>query len=252
MKKTLLIAAATLAAGIISVQAQVYSQNIVGYANVATPVGGTFYQITVPFNVGISNGINEVFGNTLPAGSSILQWNSGIQDYVTTVYDNSDPAGLGTNVVWYQSDDFTPVSKFPTLPVGSGFFLNPNGPITNVFTGTIAVSVGTSNTMTLPSSGTFYLVSSVVPYAGALTNGNNSTGGPNLNNLPSGTSVLVWSPSIQDYITYVYDTSDPAGLGTNVVWYQSDDFTPTNAPQISVGQSFFINPNAPYNWTTGL
>jgi len=43
MKKTLLIAAAALAAGIISTQAQVYSQNVVGYVNQPIPAGG--YQI---------------------------------------------------------------------------------------------------------------------------------------------------------------------------------------------------------------
>ena len=43
MKKTLLIAAAALAASVISSQAQVYSQNIVGYANVATPNASASY-----------------------------------------------------------------------------------------------------------------------------------------------------------------------------------------------------------------
>ncbi len=39
MKKTLLIAAAALVAGVISSDAQVYSANIVGYVNVACPAG---------------------------------------------------------------------------------------------------------------------------------------------------------------------------------------------------------------------
>ncbi len=37
MKKTLLIAAAALVAGVISSEAQVYSANIVGYVNVVMP-----------------------------------------------------------------------------------------------------------------------------------------------------------------------------------------------------------------------
>ena len=39
MKKTLLIAAAALVAGVISSEAQVYSANIVGYVNVVMPAG---------------------------------------------------------------------------------------------------------------------------------------------------------------------------------------------------------------------
>ena len=62
MRKTLLMAAAALAAGVISSQAGVYSANIVGYANVANNIAGKNYFMSVPFNVGVSNGANEVFG----------------------------------------------------------------------------------------------------------------------------------------------------------------------------------------------
>ena len=81
-KTLLLTAAALLAAGITSTQAQpVYSQNVVGYASVATPGAGVNYLITVPFAIGVSNGANEIWpligGNpTLPDGSTILIWNS--------------------------------------------------------------------------------------------------------------------------------------------------------------------------------
>ena len=60
MRKTLLIAAAALASSVISSQAGVYSQNIVGYANIVTPNGGT-YLVTVPFRSVLSNGANEVW-----------------------------------------------------------------------------------------------------------------------------------------------------------------------------------------------
>ena len=247
MKKTLLIAAAALAASVISSQAQVYSQNIVGYANVPTTSSGTPYLITVPFKIGVTNGANEVFGNTLPSGSSLLLWNG--LGYNTVIYDNSDPAGFGTSVVWYAGDDATPVNP-PLLPTGKGFFLVPNGPVTNTFAGTVSVNVGTSNILSLPSSGTPYLVSSVVPYAGAVTNGTSSTGGPNLNNLPTGSSLLIWNGL--GYNTVIYDNSDPAGFGTSVVWYAGDDATPVPVPTITVGQGFFVVPNGAYNWTTGL
>jgi len=247
MRKTLLIAAAALAASVISSEAQVYSQNIVGYANVVNPVGGKNYFMSVPFTVGVSNGANEVFGSSLPSGTYLNKWNG--TGFDTYIYDTSDPAGLGTSVVWYQSDDFTPATV-PTLPVGQAFVLVPSAPITNSFVGTIAVTVGTSNNLVLPTGGKNYFVGSTVPYAGAVTNGTVSGGGPNLNNLPSGTYLNKWNGS--GFTTYIYDTSDPAGLGTSVVWYASDDFTPVAAPTINVGDGFVLVPAGTYTWTTGL
>ena len=246
--KTLLIAVAALAAGVISSQAQVYSQNIVGYANVVNSVGGQNYFMAVPFKVGSSNGINEVFAGGLPSPSYLNVWNgSGFDVYV---YDNTDPASLGTDVVWYQSDDFTALSTFPKLPVGAGFVLNPAGAWTNTFAGAIPVNVGTSNNMTLAAGGQNYFIGCAVPYGGSVTNGNSSTGGPNLNNLPSPSYVNFWNGA--GFTVYVYDNTDPASLGTDVVWYQSDDFTPTAPPNITVGQAFVLNPAGPYTWTTGL
>jgi hypothetical protein len=253
-KTLLLSAAALLAAGIVSSQAQpVYSQNIVGYASVATPNSGTYYLMTVPFVVGTSNGANEVFGSTLPSGTTLLTWDPATQSYASYIYDTSNPSALPAPVpVWYYGDDATP-AIIPKLPVGAGFFLVPNGPVTNTFAGTVAVNVGTSNKMTLPNSGTYYLISSVVPYAGAVTNGNDSGGGANLNNLPSGTTVLLWDAATQSYASYIYDTSNPSALPAPVpVWYYGDDATPAPVPTLSVGDGFFIVPNGAYVWTTGL
>jgi len=251
MRNTLLIAAAALAASVISSEAQVYSQNVVGYANVGSPNAGQDYLITVPFTVGVSNGANEVFGTNLTAGTQILVWNG--SGYTTTIYDNSNPQGTpqGATVFWYQSDDFT-FATIPTLPVGQGFFIIPASPLTNTFAGAVAVNVGTSNNMVLANAGQDYLVASVVPYAGAVTNGTSSTGGPDLNNLTAGTQVLIWNGS--GYTTTIYDNTNPQGTpaGATNYWYASDDFTFAPVPTISVGQGFFIIPAAPYTWTTGL
>lgn len=257
MKKTLLIAAATLAAGVISIQAQVYSQNIVGYANIPM-TGGQEYLVTVPFAVGASNGVNEVFSTNLPVGSQVLIW--GGTGYTTYLYDPTDPNVWGTNgvPVWYLSDDSTPASPLPTVKAGQGFFMIPASNLTNNFSGSIALSVGTSNQMVL-TGGLEYCLSSVVPYSGAITNGNNSTGGANLNNLPVGSQVLIWQGT--GFTTALYDPTDPNVWGTNGVpkWYQSDDSTPFvdpssggNVPTLSVGQGLFLIPANNYTWTTGL
>ena len=117
MKKTLLMAAAALAAGIISSQAQpVYSQNIVGYANVS--LDGGYNLLVNPFNVGASNGAHEVF-STIPDGSTFLKW--GGNGYNTYYYDTS--IGLSANN-WYLGDQSTP-GPVPSVKVGEAFFFQP-------------------------------------------------------------------------------------------------------------------------------
>jgi len=120
-KTLLLSAAALLAAGIVSLQAQpVYSQNIVGYASLPTP-GGT-YLMTVPFTVGQSNGANEIWplvgGNpTIPDFSVLLIWTG--SGYVTYQSDSGSPT------LWDMFDGVTPTNA-PSLNVGQAFFITPS------------------------------------------------------------------------------------------------------------------------------
>jgi hypothetical protein len=240
MKKTLLIAAAALAAGVISTQAQpVYSQNVVGYANVVTPVAGNNYLLAVPFTIGASNGANEVFGSTLPDFTQILIWSPTSSSYALFQTDS----GSGTG---WDDKDFNPVPA-PVLPVGQGFFLVPSaGNITNTFVGSVALSVGTSNVMTLPSAGNNYLVGNVVPYAGSVTNGNNSGGGINLNGLADFSQVLIWDTPSSSFTLYQTDSGSATG-------WDDKDFNPVAPPSINVAQGFFIVPSeANAKWIQGL
>ena len=237
MKKTLLIAAAALAAGIMTSQAQVYSQNIVGYANIPMNSSGQQYLIATPFKIGVSNGANEIYGTSLPEFSSILIWDVPTQNYKTVQVFSGSATG------WADAG-FSDVPP-PILPVGQGYFVNPAAPTTNVFAGAVAVNVGTSNKMVLSSSGIQYLIACVVPYAGAVTNGNNSTGGPNLNGLPEFSALLFWDVPTQNYKTV--QTFSGSGTG----WADAG-FSDVPVPSISVGQGFFINLPSAYTWTTGL
>jgi len=238
--KTLLIAVAALAVGIGSSLAQTYSQNIVGYANIPTPSSGTFYMITVPFTIGATNGANEVFvPGSLPQYSYIMLWDPGTSGYTTYIADTDSFSG------W--DDSGYVATDAPIVPVGQGFFLNPSGDnVTNVFAGTVAVNVGTSNQMILPNSGTFYLVSSVVPYNGAVTNGTASNGGLNLNGLPIYSYIMIWDPASSGYTTYIADSNSGCG-------WDDSGYIPLDAPPtLDVGQSFFINLTDAYTWTVGL
>ena len=243
-KTLLLTAAALLAAGFVSSQAQpVYSQNIVGYASVATPGAGVNYLISVPFSIGVSNGANEIWPvvggvPTLPDFSTILIWTG--SGYTAYTSDSGSPSG------WDDNNGY--LSYSPKLPVGQGFFLIPSSGTTNTFAGTVAVNVGTSNKMVLPSAGVNYLVGCVVPYAGAITNGNSVTGagGPNLTfagGLPDFSTILIWTGS--GYTAYTSDSGSPS------LWDDNNGYLLT-PPTITVGQGFFIIPATSFTWTVGL
>jgi hypothetical protein len=244
--KTLLIAAAALAVGVISSEAQVYSQNIVGYANVPCNDANYFYMLQCPFNVGVSNGANEIFGTNLPDTSTVQTWSEPNQTYVTAVYDGSQ----GNGIYWYLSDGLTP-GPAPILLPGQGFFLLPvNGTVTNTFAGAVAVPSGGTNIMQLNDANNFYLVGSTIPYSGSVSNVVAGTSqGINLNGLPDTSTVQTWDEPNQSYVTFVYDTSQ----GNGIFWYQSDGLTPGPSPSVNVGQALFVLPvNGTYNWTQSL
>lgn len=208
--------------------------------------------LTVPFAIGVSNGANEIWpvaggvGGTpsLPDGSSLLIWNAANFTFTTYLSDSTSPCGWDDNNGNY-------LAGAPVLPVGKGFFLNPYTSTTNVFAGTIAVNVGTSNKMVLPS-GVDSMVGPVVPYAGAITNGNPTTGagGPGmsiLNGLPDGSSLLIWNPATSSYTTYLSDSTSPA------LWDDNNGNYLVAPPNITVGQGFFVIPyGGSWTWTVGL
>jgi len=243
MRKTLLIAASALAASIISSQAGVYSQNVVGYANAATSGSGSYF-MTIPFKVGVSNGANEIWplvgGNpTIPDSSQLLVWNG--SGYTTYLSDSGSPT------LW-DDNGGSFLNYSPILPVGQGFFLIPFSNTTNTFAGVVAVNVGSSNVLTLNGSVT-YALGCVVPYAGYVTNGNPVTGagGPNLwapAGLPDSSQLLIWTGA--GYTTYLSDSGSPS------FWDDNGGSFLAAPPSLSVGQGFFLIPFSTFNWTVGL
>ncbi len=84
--KTLLIAAAALAVGVISSQAQVYSQNVVGYMNTTIPANGF-----------------QIIGSQLIGGSDVNATNGDINATLLTglVSSPNDPPSSSSNSVVY-------------------------------------------------------------------------------------------------------------------------------------------------------
>jgi hypothetical protein len=217
--KTLLIAAAALAAGIMSSQAQVYSQNIVGYANVVSPVASKYYLLCNPLTTG-----NDVITNVLtgvPANSSVLVWNGA--GYTQYNYSAKKASWLDSNG---NSDNSA------MLPPGIAFFYSPGAPVTNTFVGSIVAGSGSMVTNSLPVG--FQLVGSQIPFAGSVSN----TATVNLQ-VGANSSILMWDSTSQSFVQYNYSPKKGAWLDSN---------GNTADPQVSVGQGFFTDLTTATNW----
>ena len=247
-KQLLLTVAALLAAGLLKTQATpVYSQNIVGYATLSAPSASTYYLMAIPFVIGVSNGADEVFGlnanpGNLPIGTEILTFDVPSQSYIISFYDPT------TSPPWWDSASENYNMPTPDLPVGQAFFLLPASGVTNTFVGTVAVSIGGSNVMSMPSASTYYMVASVVPYAGAVTNGSLAGGGMNLNGMPIGSEVLTFDVPSQSYNIAFWDpTTFPTPW-----WDSASENYNVPVPTAQVGQGFFVLPADSYKWTNSL
>jgi hypothetical protein len=264
--KLLLTAAALLAAGIVSSQAQgtVYSANVVGYVNQVLPAG-VYSMIGNP----LSNGLNQA-SQVLPAlqgGETMFIWN-GTGYYVYQFQGTGVGTGLGYQSDWtdgsanhnipgdqYDSVDQVYWAPQPVLAPGTGcFLLNPNGNETNTFVGTVI----STNNYTL-NNGVYNLLSSWIPVGGNVQ----TNSAINLTaNFAGGETMFTWNGT--GYYIYQFQGAGVGiGLGYQSDWtdgsathnipgdqYDSVDqvyWAPT--PQLNVGQGFFIlNPNANENW----
>ena len=282
MKKTLLIAVAALAAGIISTQAQaVYSQNIVGYVNQVIPGGGQYSMIANPLMNGTNKASSILNQLSVNGGETLFIWN-GTGYYVYQYQGLGVGTGLGYQSDWTDAGANPPAAAIipgdqadtgdgvywapePLLAPGQGFFmLNPNGNETNTYTGTVVLT----NNLTIPGGGQYSMLASVLPISGGVTN---STINLTKNFSPSGGETLfAWNGT--GYYVYQYQG---AGVGTGL-GYQSDwtdaGANPPSAPIIpgdqadtgdgvywaptpvlGVGQGFFIlNPNGGEQWIQNL
>ena len=225
MKKTLLAAAAILAVGCLASQAQVYSQNIVGYYNV-TLTGGQYAMISGQLlNSDGSNSVNKVIGSSLTSGvAEILFWNGAGFSYYT--YYNAADASPGPAGFYDSLGNLSTNSLAP----GQGAFL-----INDVTTNQTVVGTVPQGTFTNYVTTGFNIYSANVPVS---TNIDAA-----LVNIPATSGfdqLLTWNGSSYSYYTY-YDAADadpsPAG------WYDSlgNDWSTTPSLWPTVGQAFFIN-----------
>ena len=219
--KATLIAAATLAVGVISSQAQVYSQNIVGYINVNLTNGFNFVANKLDLDgTGTNNTIQSVIGTNFPTTTTkVLAWDPVSQTYKSvTLLANGWSSGTAGAYVKN------------ALQPGGGVFISVAAPTNFTMVGQL-IPQGTNQTV-YPSQ--FQIVSYPWPVSGYLTT--------NLNyapNAPIGTSfdtVLQWNPNTQTFVTHKKLAS---------TWQ-------AGSPNLGVTEPFFLLPNQTTTWTNGF
>jgi hypothetical protein len=233
MRKTLLIAAAALAAGVISSQAQVYSQNVVGYVNL--PLTNGVLACIAPALDADGNGTNNTVATifTTPSmGDTIFVYNGTSYDgLVYKAVGTGHPVVYTTN--WFNGS--TVAASYKINPGQSVFYL-PATTETATVTGTVMQGTNLVNAY-FPAAGSIQLLSSQVPISGGLT------------------SVLGYKPTMGDTV-FVYDKGQYDGyvykaVGTgHPVVYTTNWFNGSTAgePIINVGQGFWLLPAANTNW----
>ena len=217
--KTLLLSAAALVAGLLSSQAQsnVYSANVVGYAQVVVNGNAEYTMVANPFDDGAGNYLTNICPTNLyPVGSQCLTWSPSGGSYTTIKRLASG---------WNAS---------PQLPPGTGFFLkngNAGAPtVTNTFVGSVIVQ--NFNSVTNPIPLNYSMQGSPIPYNGNVCIATQTGGDTNMNfgaTVSAGSQILIWSPSGGSYSTI----KRLAGSWNTTV-------------TISPGQAFFLfNKNGP-------
>jgi hypothetical protein len=211
--KTLLIAAAALAAGVMTSQAQVYSQNIVGYINVPLSTTSGYVLVANQLDLdgtGTNNTVISAVGTNLPANSQILAWTG--SSFKTTTFNGT---------AWNSAAVSAPVVK--AMQPGSGFFIYTPTPTNVTFVGNVITG---SNSY--PITAGYQIVAPSGPVSGTLDTTNHYVA--NVND-----AILVWNGS--SFKTHTYNGS---------AWNGGGD------PQLSVGQSVFLNAASSSTWNEVL
>ncbi len=227
-KRSIILLVVLLASWPLASKSQVFSGNIVGYANIAMPKG--LGLVCNPFNVDGTNSINTVMTNSaVPAGTQVYLWNVTNQAFSLPA---TFSAGSGA---WFNPDFVTLATNYLLSP-GRGFVVASPSPWLMTFVGIVE-----QGTLTNFIAGTnkFSLLGNVIPVAGQLgATATQTIYFPGLD----GADVFTFNTNSQNY-------SDAYTYFQNFGWFDPAHLFNTNGPAISVGQSFFVqNPGPDTNW----
>jgi len=225
--KALLIAAAALAAGIVTSSAQVYSQNVVGYINLTLSEG--FNMVSGQLDAdgtGTNNTISSIFSTNLPAGSTVYVWNG------TGFTASTFAAGKGGGAAAWDSFGTTALNPgigcFLQIPAGA------YGGSTGTVTLTGTVLQGALVNKAIPAGGGYAIIGSQVPVAGGMQTA--------LNYVPSASDTVYFYNQGAPFSIYQFAAGKGGGGGA---WTPSE-------PQIGIGQGFWFFSATGAPWTNNF
>ena len=257
----------------------VYSLNIVGYANVAVAGNGAITALTTPFDLdGVNNAdkvlnhaaLSDVGGNPGLDQFYVQIWNGQSFDQVhfDQTFTANNTGGAVTNG-WDTDGGGTQQGIPPNLPPGLGYFINNGGPtVSNVFVGNVVEQgtssiIGTTNTsVSITGNGAISFIGSPVPLVGSL-----SPNGSGYYTLPSGPLhlpvaalsdvggnpgldqfyVQIWNGQSFDQVHFdqTFTSNNTGGAVTNG-WDTDGGGTQQGVPPVVIyGQGFMVNNGGP-------
>ena len=224
--KTILLSGILAALSGVSLMAQVYSLNAVGYINVTC---GQLFTI-VADQLYASNAVNGVIPPNYISPLLDAQLLDGNHDGVEIFkYNNGSYTTLAVQQVTGQPAVWSEPSLAQTTTINPGesvFFYNPYSTnMTLTFVGTVPQG-SLTNTALQPNTlanGGFSMVSTIVPFGGAI----DSVLGLNQTNVNIGDEVFVYNPTAGEYASY------STVLNSGIFSWQP------NPPVLAVGQGFF-------------
>jgi len=218
MKQHFLTTIALLAGLFSAAAGSTYTPNIAGFVRVS--LNSNLTLVSNPFEVGFTNGANEVLP-ALADGTGLLTWETSAGSY------NHLLVSQGT---YFNADSGNPAPA-PVLAPGEGFFIAQPGVVTNLtFVGAVALARGTTNYTSFPQG--YSLTGAKLPITGRLT-----------------TDLHLQIPStaiVQFYLDGAYSQySCNAGI-----WYDASTQAVVSEPVLQAGQGFFLfnQASAPILW----
>lgn len=219
--KSLLAAAAILAAGALSSMAQsnVYSLNVVGYYNLGLTNGFNLVANQLDKDgTGTNNTVYTVIGTNVPNLTRVYAFDAAAGTFANATFNASSLTWLG---------NVTAVNA--AMKPGQGFWLQipASGPSTVTVTVVGEVKQGT---LTTPIGAYYQIAASQVPQVGGIQTALGYTPA-NLDR------VYQWIPGVQNYGTArTYNSTSAAWLGGG-------------EPNVGVGEAFWLQGHAGSAWT---
>jgi len=240
--KALLIAAAAFAAGVISSQAQVYSQNIVGYVNQPLKVGFTTF--ANPLDQANGNSLTNILQPGTFDGYGVSVWTgTGFTQYTI---DSGFPTGVAN------ASDSVGVPA-PTLNPGTAFFIDNtvgSNTVTEVSTVHVDVAatgtnvVGTTTNL-IGTSPIISFVSSKLPIGGLMKTTLGLDADASADGDVISIPIINAGGSVTGFNQYTLDSGFPTGFAN------ASDSAGVPEPSLPVAGGFFFDNTvgAAYKWT---